>query len=136
MTSRTRIIRFATTVVCALALGACTEETPKSADITPGAKPAAPPAAAEAPAAAPVAEAKAPGPAPDLNKPLVDRIRQALARDREIEADDIDVSARDGVVSLWGTVSSAKERERAAEVAGAVGGVQRVENKLAIAKGS
>jgi hypothetical protein len=134
MTSRTRIIRFATTVVCALALGACTEETPKPADITPGAKPAAPPVAAQAPA--PVAEAKVPGPAPDLNKPLVDRIRQALARDREIEADDIDVSAHDGVVSLWGTVSSAKERERAAEVAGAVGGVQRVENKLAIAKGS
>jgi hyperosmotically inducible periplasmic protein len=112
MISPSRIIRFATSVVCALALLACTEEAPKSAGIKPGAKPAAK------------------GSAADLNKPLVDRVRLALARDREIQADDIDVSADNGVVSLWGRVGSSKERRRAAETAAAVEGVKRVENKL------
>jgi hypothetical protein len=134
MTSSAKFIRFAS--VCALALAACTEEAPKSADIKPGAKLAAPPVAAKALTPVPVANARVPGPAPDLNRPLAERVRQALARDPDIPDDVVDVSANGGVVSLWGTVGSAKERERAVEIARAVEGVQRVENKLTIAKGS
>jgi osmotically-inducible protein OsmY len=75
--------------------------------------------------------AQAPRPAADPNWALVERVRQALARDTSIP-DDIDVSASGGVVSLWGRVNNEKERRRAAEIAAAVGGVQRVENKLLV----
>jgi osmotically-inducible protein OsmY len=100
------VVRFAVGAACALALSACAEEAPR-----PGVK----------------AEAK---PAADLNKPLVERVRQALASDRDIPADDIDVTADGGVVSLWGRVPGAKESRRAEQLAAAVAGVQRVENKL------
>lgn len=80
--------------------------------------------------AGPLAQAGKPG--PDLNRPLVDKVRQALARERDLPADDIDVSAYGGVVSLWGKVSSAKESRRAEQIARRVEGVQRVENKLRV----
>jgi len=120
MTSPRRLEGFIAAAALALLIAACTEDAPRWADVKPGA----------------LAETKAPGPIADPNKALVDRVRQALARERQIEADDIDVSASGGVVSLWGTVADAKQRQRAAEVAGAVAGVQSVENKLTVAKGS
>jgi len=106
MTAR---LRIAAAIACALALAACAEEVPRQADVKPGA-----------------------GPAADLNRPLVDRVRRALVNDREIPANDIDVSANGGVVSLWGKVASARERQRAEEIARGVEGVQRVENKLTV----
>ena len=121
MTSPRRLEGFIAAAALALLIAACTEEAPRWADVKPGAL---------------AAQTKAPGPVADPNKALVDRVRQALARERQIEADDIDVSASGGVVSLWGTVADAKQRQRAAEVAGAVAGVQSVENKLTVAKGS
>jgi hyperosmotically inducible periplasmic protein len=69
-------------------------------------------------------------PAADPNGALIERVRRALVSDREIAANDIDVSARGGVVSLWGKVGSAREIQRAVEVARGVPGVQRVESNL------
>jgi hyperosmotically inducible periplasmic protein len=100
------VLRFAV-LACALGLAACAEE-------------AARPAAAQ------------PAPAADPNKVLVERVRQALVSDREIAANDIDVSAKGGVVSLWGKVGSAREIQRAQEVARGIPGVQRVENNLKV----
>jgi len=103
------MILRAIAVACALALPACADEAPKAADLRAVAKPAA-----------------------DLNKPLVERVRQALASERDIPGDDIDVTAYGGVVSLWGRVPSAKESRRAEQIAAGVEGVQRVENKLTV----
>ena len=132
MSSPARIVRFAAAVACALAFAACAEETSRSAGVKSDAKPAPSPAAVKAPA--PSAGTKAPGPTADPNKALVERVRLALARDTDIP-DDIDVSADGGVVSLWGRINNEKEGERAVEIARAVVGVQRVENKLVVAKG-
>lgn len=119
-----------------LALAACS-------DSAPPAKPAAQPAATTAPApqapapqaAAP--EAKAPeAPKPDPNKELARRVKQALEGDSQVQAGAIDVTAKDGRVSLWGTTATPGERSRAAQIAGKVEGVASVDNQLKVVKGS
>jgi osmotically-inducible protein OsmY len=59
-------------------------------------------------------------------------VLEALIYDEEVHAADVDVAARDGVVKLTGTVEAASQRERAARVAGEVGGVRRVLNHLRV----
>lgn len=123
-------------LVTALALAACGDDAPK-----PAPKPAAPPPAAAAPAAAP-APAPAPitkapeAPKPDPNKELAERVKRALEGEAKIQAAGIDVTASNGVVTLWGTAATTDERERAARVAGKIDGVKSVENKIAVVKGS
>ena len=72
----------------------------------------------------------------DPNKALAERVKKALQDEAKIHAAGIDVTAADGVVTLWGTAASAEERTRAAKTAAAVEGVKSVENKLAVVKGS
>src|SRR5712691_5058115 len=86
---------------------------------------------------APAPEAKAPeAPKPDPNKELAERVKQALEGEAKIQAAAIDVTAADGAVTLWGTAATAAERDRAASVAGKIGGVKTVTNKIAVVKGS
>ena len=59
-------------------------------------------------------------------------IEKALMRDAEIDAENIDVSADGGKVTLAGTVSSFNEREEAETTAWRAPGVTSVENKLAV----
>jgi osmotically-inducible protein OsmY len=59
-------------------------------------------------------------------------IEKALKRDAEIDAENIDVSADGGKVTLAGTVSSFNEREEAETTAWRAPGVTSVENKLAV----
>lgn len=119
----------------ALILGvtACSEPPPPP-------KPAAPPAPpqAEAPKAPePKPEAKAPeAPKPDPNKELAQRVKRALEGERKIQAAAIDVTAKDGRVSLWGTTATAEERNRAGQVAAKVEGVASVDNQIKVVKGS
>ena len=117
-----------------LALTACGESTPP-----------APPAATPTPApqaSAPAPEAKAPetkapeASKPDPNKELAQQVKQALERDGKIQVAAIDVTAKDGRVSLWGTAPTAGERNRAAEIAAKVQGVASVDNQIKIVKGS
>jgi hypothetical protein len=108
-------------------------------DSAPPPKPAAQPAPPQAPAPqAKAPEAKAPeAPKPDPNKELARRVKQALEGDRQIKADQIDVTAADGGrVSLWGTAPTAGERNLAAQVAAKVAGVASVDNQIKVVKGS
>jgi len=113
-----------------LALAAC-------GDSTPPPKPAAQPAAPAPQAAAPKAiEMKPEAPKPDPNKELASRVKRALENDGKVQAAAIDVTAKEGRVSLWGTAATAGERNRAGQVAGKVDGVASVDNQIKIVKGS
>lgn len=124
------------TVIVALGLAACGDSTPPK----PAAQPASPPPQAPAPQAkAPEAKApaaEAPAPRPDPNKELASRVKQALERDGKIQAGEIDVTAKDGRVSLWGTAATADDRARVAQIAAKVDGVASVDNQLKVVKGS
>jgi len=117
-------------------LAAC-DDTPK-----PAPKPAAPPpqAAQTTPPAPPkpsVDNTVKPEPAkPDPNKELADRVKRALEGEARIQAAGIDVTAKDGRVTLWGTTTTAAERRRAEAAAKKVEGVSAVDNQLKVVKGS
>lgn len=113
-----------------LGLAACGEEPKPAAAKPEPPKPVAQPAVT--PAAAPQAAATE-VPKADPNKELAGRVKRAM---EEGKLDGIDVTASDGVVTLWGTTGSAGERSRAAQIAGKVDGVKSVENKLQVVKGS
>jgi hyperosmotically inducible protein len=116
-----------------LALAACGDSTPPP---KPVAQPTPPPQQTPAPQAK-APEAKAPeAPKPDPNKELAQRVKQALEGDGKIQAAAIDVTAKDGRVSLWGTAPTAGERSRAAQIAGKVDGVASVDNQIKVVKGS
>jgi len=63
-------------------------------------------------------------------------VKRALEETAKIQAAGIDVTANDGNVTLWGTTTTAAEKNRAARAARKVEGVKAVENKLQIVKGS
>lgn len=117
------------TLVATLTLAACGDSAP------PPGKPAAPAPQASAPEPKP--EAKAPeAPKPDPNKELAQRVKQALEADGKVQVAAIDVTVKEGRVSLWGTASTAGERNRAAEIAAKVQGVAGVDNQIKVVKGS
>jgi pyruvate/2-oxoglutarate dehydrogenase complex dihydrolipoamide acyltransferase (E2) component len=123
---------LATAVI--LTLAACGDTPPPKP-----AAPAAPPPQAEAPKApeTKAPEAKAPeAPKPDPNKELAQRVKRALEGEAKIQAAAIDVTAKEGRVSLWGTAPTAAERNRAGEVAAKVQGVASVDNQIKVVKGS
>ena len=115
------------------ALAACSEPSPppvaRKADPTP---PPAPIVKALEPPPAPKAEE----PKPDPNKELADRVKRILMDDAKIQAAGIDVTAQNGTVTLWGTAATQSERNRAGAAAAKVQGVNSVDNRLAIVKGS
>jgi pyruvate/2-oxoglutarate dehydrogenase complex dihydrolipoamide acyltransferase (E2) component len=118
-----------------LLLAACGDSAPPP---KPAAQPAAPAPAPQAAAPAPKApETKAPeAPKPDPNKELAQRVKQALEGDGKVQAAGIDVTAKEGRVSLWGTAATAGERNRAGQIAGKVDGVSSVDNQIKVVKGS
>ena len=109
-------------------LAACSEPAPP-------AKPAAPAPQVETPKA-PEKPVAAEAPKPDPNKELAQRVKKALEGEAKIQAAGIDVTAADGKVTLWGTTTTAAERNRAAQVASKVDGVTAVDNQLKVVKGS
>ena len=114
-----------------LALAACGDSKPPAPKVE-----AKPPAEVPAPVAK-APEAKAPeAPKPDPNKELARRVKQALEGERQVQAAAIDVTAKDGRVSLWGTTATAGERSLAAQIAAKVDGVASVDNQLKVVKGS
>jgi hypothetical protein len=126
--------KYLITVASLLALAACGESTPPT---TPPAATPSPTPQAEAPKPEPKPEAKAPeAPKPDPNKELAQRVKQALEGEAKIQAAAIDVTAKEGRVTLWGTAATAAERNRAAQVASKVEGVSGVDNQIKIVKGS
>ena len=114
------------------ALAACSEPPPPPKPAAPA--PAAPAPQAEAPKAP---ETKAPEAAkPDPNKELAQRVKQALESEAKIQAAGMDVTAANGKVTLWGTTTTAAERNRAGQIAAKVDGVTSVDNQLKVVKGS
>jgi len=65
------------------------------------------------------------------DKPVDKQIDKQIKADPMLKHDDIHVSAKDGVVTLTGTVATDSERARAAEIA-KVGGVTRVDNQIVV----
>jgi hyperosmotically inducible protein len=61
---------------------------------------------------------------------LTTKIKSKMALDDLVNASSINVSTKDRVVTLTGTVDSARERERAVTLAKETNGVARVEDKL------
>jgi hypothetical protein len=122
-----------TTIIGLMVLGlaACGDDTPK-----PAPKPAAPPPQASAPTPPPKPEVKPEPPKPDPNQELAARVKRALEGEAKIQAAAIDVQARDGRVTLWGTAATDAERRRAENVAKKVEGVAGVDNQIKVVKGS
>jgi hyperosmotically inducible periplasmic protein len=94
----------------------------------------APPA--QASVNSPRIQAAAPAPKLDPNEELAIRVRRALEDAGKIDAPAIDITAMDGVITLFGTTGSKDELERAGRIAATVDGVRLVENKLVILRGS
>lgn len=63
------------------------------------------------------------------------KVNAELARDKELSAIRVDVDTRDGVVTLTGPIPTASAKERAAEVANKIKGVESVNNQLTIKAG-
>ncbi|MDQ3775669.1 MAG: BON domain-containing protein [Pseudomonadota bacterium] len=65
------------------------------------------------------------------DKALVTRIQDALRKDPGLgDATNLSVAAREGEVTLSGSIANTAEAERAIRIARGVEGVQRVEDKL------
>jgi osmotically-inducible protein OsmY len=93
-------------------------------------------AQAAAPAATSVKLPEAPEAKPDPDGILAARVKQTLEREAKALAGGIDVTATEGVVTLWGTTASDVARGRAAKIASGVEGVKGVENRITVVKGS
>lgn len=121
----------------AFSLAACGDKAPEPAKPAPEIKPApaAPQPKIEPPKESPPPQAAAPDMAAE-NAALAAKVKAALAAEPGLNAPAIDVDAKDGVVSLFGTADNTANRDKAGRVAAKVKGVKSVNNKLVIVKGS
>lgn len=71
-------------------------------------------------------------PATPSNTQLRRAVYKALAKHKEIHGGSIGVTAKNGAVTLNGTVTDASQVDRAAEIAKGVPGVTSVTNKLTV----
>lgn len=122
-------------VILALGLGACSDDAPPPTPRPKVAPPAAPAAPRADAAPAPVAKPAAPA-ANTADRSLAARVKDALLAEKALNAHGIEVDARDGVVTLFGTVENKARREQAAKIAARVEGARSVENKLVVVAGS
>ena len=63
---------------------------------------------------------------------LADAVTRAIAADSTPRATNLAVSARSGIVTLGGSVSSFEARDQAVQVAAGVPGVSRVNNQIQV----
>ena len=90
------------------------------------------PAASPAPAAASPVAARA----ADSDDSVGARVKSQLSADARVKGAAIDVTAKNGVVLLQGTVPSAAAKQRALTVARGTDGVTQVVDRLRVGKGS
>jgi hyperosmotically inducible periplasmic protein len=95
-----------------------------------------PASAAAGMAAASAAEASAASPANarKANRALRRQVYAAIGKHKEISAGNISVIARNGAVTLNGSVTDASQVNQVAEIAKSVPGVTSVTNKLTVQK--
>jgi hypothetical protein len=118
----------------ALTLAACDRQSPpppkpKTVVATPTLPEEPPPMVVAPPKPAEPPQASA-------DKELAGKVKSALLAERGLNAHAIDVVAKDGVVTLYGTTETPARRDTAGKVAGNVSGVKSVDNKLAVVAGS
>ncbi|MGA2715148.1 MAG: BON domain-containing protein [Bryobacteraceae bacterium] len=65
---------------------------------------------------------------------LVDTIRQKLAADPVVKGGAIEVIAKDGTITLRGTVEEDKQKNKAEKIAKKVSGVKGVVNEIKLAR--
>lgn len=112
----------------AFALAAC--DKPQSNVSVP-----LPPAPAQPPVAAkPVEPPPAPQPSPSAQ--LAAKVKSALRNARDLDAQGVDVTVADGVVTLHGTVPETEERRKIAGFVSRMDGVRSVVNNLVVIRGS
>lgn len=63
---------------------------------------------------------------------LVARVKSGLLRSPEVEGLDVNVDAKDGVVTLSGTAATQTEKASAERIARTSDGVKKVENRIVI----
>ena len=76
----------------------------------------------------------APATGKKANRALRRQVYAAIGKHKEISAGDISVIAKDGMVTLNGTVTDASQVDKVAEIAKGVPGVTSVTNKLSVKK--
>lgn len=90
--------------------------------------------AASAPSATTATASSAATPATPTNTKLRRAVYTAIAKHKEIHGGSIGVTAKNGVVTLNGSVTDAAQVEKVAEIAKGVPGVTSVTNKLIVQK--
>lgn len=122
-------------VAALLGLAACGQEPASKAPAASGRTAIKPPAESKAsPEAAPVekkAQSKTEG-----DRALARRVKDALLAKSDLKAHGIDITADNGVVTLFGTADNLANRKMAGDIASGIEGVKSVENKLVVASGS
>ena len=113
-----------TTVIFSFALAACGNDAPPAS--TSVAAPAAPPVAVAPKASSPQLQLAA-----DME--LSSKVKEIVP---ESEREHVEVSASDGVVTLYGTVGQSSDKDRIALLAMDVQGVRSVVNNLVAVRGS
>ena len=81
----------------------------------------------------PSTPAKPPAAVADTDAALADRVRSQLASDNQVKDAPIDVTAKNGVVQLQGTVRTRAVKERALTVAKGIDGVTQVVERIQVA---
>jgi len=72
----------------------------------------------------------------DADAALAAKVKSALGAEKGLNAHAIDITARDGAVTLFGTADTPALRDKATKIAAGVEGVKSVENRMAVVKGS
>lgn len=78
-----------------------------------------------------IASAQAPA-APTPDDRISDQVRMRLATDPDVKGGALDVTVRDGVVTIKGRVDTEKGRGRATKLTKKVKGVKEVDNELVV----
>ena len=127
--------RVALAVGLAFGLAGCGEDPPPPKPVARAPATSPPPAPQAEDKPAPAAKSAEAGRAA-ADSALAARVKEALLAEKSLNAHGIDVGARDGVVTLFGTVESKARLEQATKIAGGVEGARSVENKLVVVAGS
>jgi osmotically-inducible protein OsmY len=91
-------------------------------------------ASAPGTSAAAASSSAAPATGRKANRALRRQVYSAISKSKEISAGNISVVAKDGAVTLSGTVTDASQIGKVAEIAKGVPGVTSVTNKLTVEK--
>ena len=97
-------------------------------------QPAKAPASVPGTSATTASDAAAPATGRKADRALRRKVYAAIGKQKEISAGDISVTAKDGAITLNGSVADASQIDKVVEIAKGVPGVTSVTNKLAVKK--